>query len=301
MENENLPSISHERIASFEKEIGDKRKANKSNFIFRTVFFFIILFSICLLPFLPPFSCKNMTLDGNYLLTKQDVLDFGGYKENTPLILVDDKKIEQELLKQDYILEAKVKWSFVGLDVDVDELACLLHIEENGEFKYLLSDGSYLSDFKAKNPSSTHDFKEANTPRLISDISFDNIDNDSNIALERRLRLFKNLKEISPNVLKDVTYFDVVYGKDNITLLFGFYFNVEGDYYRVLMRDEAFAFFLEERRIDQIINAIKNTSNKIVYNHDTINSLSYTNTICGYDGTQNVCRVNVSNGEEEIL
>ena len=128
MENENLPSISHERIASFEKEIGDKRKANKSNFIFRTVFFFIILFSICLLPFLPPFSCKNMTLDGNYLLTKQDVLDFGGYKENTPLILVDDKKIEQELLKQDYILEAKVKWSFVGLDFDVDELACLLQI-----------------------------------------------------------------------------------------------------------------------------------------------------------------------------
>ena len=51
----------------------------------------------------------------------------------------------------------------------------------------------------------------------------------------------------------------------------------------------------------EIINAIKNTSNKIVYNHDTINSLSYTNTICGYDGTQNVCRVNVSNGEEEIL
>ena len=74
---------------------------------------------------------------------KQDVLDFGGYKENTPLILVDDKKIEQELLKQDYILEAKVKWSFVGLDVDVDELACLLHIEENGEFKYLLSDGRW--------------------------------------------------------------------------------------------------------------------------------------------------------------
>ena len=48
MENENLPSISHERIASFEKEIGDKERLINQILFFEPssflLFYFLFVF-----------------------------------------------------------------------------------------------------------------------------------------------------------------------------------------------------------------------------------------------------------------
>lgn len=299
MEKENKTSLSLERIEQFETEIQNTNKDKKNKFLARTFFFVILLVSLCLLPFLPPFSCKNMTLTGAFHLKKQDVLKLGGYNFNTPLIFVDDQKIEKELNNLDFILSSNVKWSFVGLEVEVNELACLLQYEDSLGKHYILSNGTLLEDFLTSNETD-YDFKEDETPILISDFSFENKDNDEEQSNLRKQKLLNNLKLISPSVLSKAKYFEIVYNSSSSSLYFGFYFMNDNEYYRILMRDEAFSFFLEEKRFNQIINVISNTSNKIIYNHATINMLSYSNTICGYDGSQNVCRVNVNNGEEAI-
>lgn len=298
MENDNKTSLSPERIFLFEQEITKKKKNKKSNFIFRTVFFSVVLIAICLIPFLPTFSCRNLYVSGNFLLTNSEILSFAGYRVDTPLVFVDEKKIENSLTSKEYILRAEVNWSIMGLEINIDELAVLL-LDYNED--YILSDGSYLSEFKAKYPESKYDFFnnpsnkaiKRHIPRLLCDFSFSNTENSEDVAMSKRLRVLDNLKKVSPEVLNDVDYFEGVYSSDNV-LLFAFYFKAnKGDsvsYYRILMKDETFQFFLEEIRIQQIISQITNFSDKKTYEHDTINELSYSNTICGYNGKQNVCR-----------
>lgn len=302
MDEDNKVSLSPERIALFEKEISVKRKNKKNNFIFRTGFFLIILISTCLIPFLPTFSCQNLVLSGNFLLTDSEILNYAGYNKNTPLIFVDDKKLEDELNNKEYIISAKVKWSITGLEINIDELALLLS-DDNGD---ILSNGEYYSDYiKSHQELVNYNFKkyknsERNIPKIIGKFSFLNNSNDEVKANNRKLKVLNNLKKVSPTVLNMVNYFEVVYSSDDI-LLFAFYFKSKEndkdkvDYYRILIKDETFEFFLKEDRINAIISQIadKEFSNKKVYKHDTINELSYYNTICGYNGTSNVCHTNV--------
>ena len=131
MEQENNKSISPERLSSFENQVRENEKNKKNNLLFRTIFFLVILFSICLLPFLSPFSCRNMVVSGNYLLSKSDILSYANYKTSTPLIFVDDELLLEKLNEKEYILKAEVSWSIVGLEVEIDELACLLKVEED--------------------------------------------------------------------------------------------------------------------------------------------------------------------------
>ena len=111
MEEELLTSVSEERIAAFEKKRQEKKQSEKQSFIFRLVVFSLILVSLCIAPFLPVFSARNTTIQGNHLLTIDEVLSYANYKKGTPLLFIDAKKLENEIKKKEYINDCSVTWT----------------------------------------------------------------------------------------------------------------------------------------------------------------------------------------------
>ncbi len=284
-------SVSEERINLFENKIKDKRNHENNSFIFRITFFLIVIFSLCLCPFLSVFSCYNTEVKGSFLLDTETLLSYASYKKSTPLLFIDEQKLEESILTKEYIADCEVSWHLFGLDITIDEIACVLHQKDGEQTIYYLTNGKTLTDFKSQHPTSTYDFHENDTPCLISDFSFDNNLADASLSTSRRLKLLKNLKEIAPEVLKSADYFDIVYDQSLSTLLFGFYFLLDdGHYARILLRDESFAFFLKESNKKTILNSIEHLSEKKLFNHDII-EISYYNTVCIYDGKDNSCRI----------
>ncbi len=291
-EEEIKTSVSEERIHLFEAKIDEKEHHARRAFSFRLTIFLIVIFALCLSPFLPVFSCRNTEVKGAYLLDRKTLLSYASYHDSTPLIFINEKKLAEKISQKEFIASCEVSWHVFGLDITIDEIACVLKSQNEQTAEYILSNGETLNDFLTRYPDSTYDFQEEETPLLISDLSFLNQDQDATQSQKRKLQLLRNMKEIAPSILKQAAYFDIAYTKDGQTLLFGFYFPFgDGKYVRILMRDESFAYFLEERRLQQIFNAIENTSDKNLYKHDTINSLSYYNTVCMYDGKENACRL----------
>lgn len=305
MEEELKTSVSDELIASFEKKYKDKKQAEHHSFVFRFIVLICVLLALCVSPFLPTFSCRNTIIKGNYLLDAKEILGYANYKTSTPLLFLDEKKVEEAAKQKEYIASIDVKWNLLGIEIQVDEIACVLKKEENGKVSYLLSNDTTLEDFQNLYPTSTYDFKEEETPLLLSDFSFSNQDHNEYESANRRKKVLSHLKEIAPKILRQVQYFEIIYTKDKTNLLFAFYFPSKIDTYgydRILMRDEAFSFFLEEKRLESILHRIQEfyqkfdadsekNPNSMIYNHATITSLSYTNTVCTYDGKENRCRL----------
>lgn len=284
-------SVSEERISLFESKIKDKKAKENNSFVFRFTFFLIVIISLCLSPFLPVFSCRNTEVKGSFLLNSETLLSYASYKNSTPLLFIDERKLEESILTKEYIASCEVNWHLFGLDITIDEIACVLKQIVGEQTIYYLTNGETLTEFKSQHPNSTYDFHETDTPCLLSDFSFDNNLSDTSLSVSRKLKLLHNLKEIAPEILKSADYFDIVYDKSLSMLLFGFYFLLEdGHYARILMRDESFAFFLKKNNINTILNFIINSDNKKIFNHDTI-EISYYNTVCIYDGKENSCRI----------
>lgn len=298
MEEELITSVSEERIAAFEKKREEKKQNERQSFIFRLVIFLVVLISLCISPFLPVFSARNTIVHGNHLLTTEEILSYGGYKKSTSLLWIDAKKLENAMKSKEYIADCSITWKPIGLDIEMDEIAVCLKEEKDGQIRYYLSNDTYLSDFKEKYPSSTYDFKEDEVPLTLSSVSFKTPLGVEEVEdVERRKKLFSHIKEIDASVLKSATYFEIVYSKNKENLFFAFYFPSDNHlFHRILLRDETFSYFLKETRWKKIMASItsyvlSNSNDILIQNHDTINELKYTSTVCTYSGNENECMI----------
>lgn len=294
MENSMETSISEKSLEAFEKKVNLHQKHKHSISWARSIVLSFVLIAICVFPFLPTFSCKHIEISGNYLLSNDAILKLGGYSSSTPLILMKEKSFVSRLEEKEYINDVTLKWSLFDCSLQVDEVAAVLKEQQGDVYQYWLSSDETYADFQKRYPRSQYDFQEEKTPLLISDLKA--------LTSSLRKKVLQQLKTIDVSILQQAQFFDME--KRTITYpdsersqyYFGFYFVGETNegttiYYRISMKEDAFAYFLKPERFEEEITTISKIEDKKVYIHDTITSLSYVNLVCEYDGEENACHL----------
>lgn len=157
-----------------------KKRVFKIKNIIIILVVFILL--ICLFWYFIRMPIKNIYVNGNNLVSDGEILSLSGLDKYPSFILSNRRKIEESILKNDYIESVKFKKKF-GNIVELDVVECnIIAISLDG--KIIVSSGKKLKNV----------YKFNDSARLISEIDGDVYDN-----------FVSKFIRIDDNILRDIS------------------------------------------------------------------------------------------------
>ena len=264
----------------FERALYRQSYRNKVFLIIKIILFCIILLGVGTYPLYPASQIRGLELQGNYLLSKDDVLDMMDTNVNTPVIFSNEQKLVQNLEKSPIIESAEINWAPLKMKLKINEVAAMINY--NGET--YLSNAKTISELRAEYPDFTHDFAEENVPTFLSSLfgAFTN---------ERKSLFLNNLKVIQRDVLNSISYIDYRGDGSSYVITDGyvlFYFlGNDGIYNRIACKEEHIGFFLDDsidsaNRLSQIINMLNKCSDAAIREDIVDSSIKYRSITCYY-------------------
>ena len=126
----------------------EKAQKRTRNFFIRLIcvaFSTVVLLSYFALPISKVKSCN---IEGNYYLSREDVLDIIGVNDNTFLFEINKKNADEYLSNHPLVNEAKISHSFFHLNIEIDEISPSVRDFENNVY---LKNGQAIDLEKYKN------------------------------------------------------------------------------------------------------------------------------------------------------
>ncbi len=262
---------------SFEKALQKKTRYYRNGFIARIVIFIILICSVVVYPLLPISQVRGLKLQGNYLLTKKEILNIvdDNISPNLPVIFLNEQKLEDTLEASPIIESCEVKWRPFDLLVVIDEVAAMINYED----KTYLSNGSTIEELEANNPGFIYNFQASDLPEYIGSM-FGHFEN------ERRTLFLNNLKTIDRSILTTVEYIDYRGDGSSTKLTDGFVcFYFEGTdniYNRVCVQEAYLSHFLTNKILPTILERIEQKENAKITVDSNRSDISYRSITCYY-------------------
>ncbi|MGM9857774.1 MAG: FtsQ-type POTRA domain-containing protein [Bacilli bacterium] len=265
----------------FEHALYRQSHRSKVFLIIKIVLFCVILLGVGTYPLFPASQIRGLELQGNYLLTKTEILNMMDTNVNTPVIFSNEKKLVQNLEKSPIIESAEINWSPIKMRLKINEVAAMI----NYKGETYLSNAKTISELRGEYPDFNHDFEEENVPTFLSNLfgAFTN---------ERKSLFLNNLKVIERDVLNSISYIDYRGDGSSYVITDGyvlFYFLAEdGIYNRLACKEENIGFFLDNSeesvyRLTQIMNTLIDKCSDAVIREDIIdNTIKYRSITCYY-------------------
>lgn len=281
------PKIAELNDDSFEKALKKKTKKYRKGLIARIIIFCSMIIGVSIYPVFPACQVQGLELEGNYLLSKRDILRVVDTDERTPVIFLNEKKFVESLMDYPVIESASIKWKPAHMVVTIDEVAAMINYK--GE-KYL-SNGSTIKELEAENEGFIYNFQASELPEFIGDIF-------GHFNVERKSLFLNNLKTIERDILTTVKYIDYRGDGDSSVLTEGFvcfYFASEsGVYNRICVQENCLNFFLNSERLSTIIEMLELEPHAKVVNDMTKTDISYRSITC-YSGKKTIKGITYEN------
>ena len=103
----------------FERALYRQSYRNKVFLIIKIILFCVILLGVGTYPLYPASQIRGLELQGNYLLSKDEVLDMMDTNVNTPVIFSNEQKLIQNLEKSPIIESAEINWAPLKMKLNV--------------------------------------------------------------------------------------------------------------------------------------------------------------------------------------
>ena len=267
---------------SFENAMHRQTQRNKVTLIVKIILFCVILLGVGVYPLFPSSQVRGLELQGNYLLSRDDVLDMIETNKNLPVIFLNENKLIDSLEESPIIESAEIEWKPTNMVLRIDEVAAMINY--SGET--YLSNAKTINQLKSEYPEFKHDFAEENVPTFLSSLFGAFTD-------ERKSLFLNNLKVIDRTVLNSIAYIDYRGNGTSYVITDGFvlfyFLGEDGIYNRLVCKEEHMQFFLDNSsesnyRLNQILNKLV-TYNDALINTDAVNENIHYRSITCYYGT----------------
>ena len=125
-----------------------KKQKRRKKINYKALFFLIcpIIIIVFIVIHITNFKVQNIYIEGNEFISDQQIIDIAELSNYPKVIKLNKKKIKDNLIKNEYISNAKINYSNFGREVSIKIEENIPVIYYQYDETYILSDGSYVKD-----------------------------------------------------------------------------------------------------------------------------------------------------------
>ena len=125
-----------------------KKQKRRRKINYKALFFLIcpIIIIVFIVIHITNFKVQNIYIEGNEFISDQQIIDIAELSNYPKVIKLNKKKIKDNLIKNEYISNAKINYSNFGREISIKIEENIPVIYYQYDETYILSDGSYVKD-----------------------------------------------------------------------------------------------------------------------------------------------------------
>lgn len=125
-----------------------KKQKRRKKINYKALFFLIcpIVIIVFIVIHITNYKVQNIYIEGNEFISDQQIIDIAELSNYPKVIKLNKKKIKDNLIKNEYISNAKINYSNFGREISIKIEENIPVIYYQYDETYILSDGSYVKD-----------------------------------------------------------------------------------------------------------------------------------------------------------
>ncbi len=125
-----------------------KKQKRRRKINYKALFFLIcpIIIIVFIVIHITNFKVQNIYIEGNEFISDQQIIDIAELSNYPKVIKLNKKKIKDNLIKNEYISNAKISYNNFGREISIKIEENIPVIYYQYDETYILSDGSYVKD-----------------------------------------------------------------------------------------------------------------------------------------------------------